>query len=767
MYIGHTSPNGWNGMLPPRLHAVKIYDNIVDNTGWDGIQLSNAREDAEIYNNYVSNYGTDNDNYQRAGIILGGNTQGDVYNNTIRYGTGNGIEIFGYGECSVIDNILDRAGSIPGQDSMYFNDNAITVETNPGLELTVEDNYIIEPIAYAIRNNDGNNTTVAGSLSNNIIYESTGKTLGQLVVSNASDTITGNVRNPEGGTDVITPEISITSPVSTSSYATGSSTITLSGSASDNVGVSQIFWSNSRGGSGSTAGTSTWTFSNIALYGGSNFFTVTATDAAGHFKMDTLIVDYTPPGSGAGAFAGVKVFAQDFASSTSLGDYIDSSSPDSTQLNDISAEANGGTWSVDSGKLKLIRTGASGSSNGAGFTRHTDLSGEDSIVRLSFEFSLNNLNTYTDLALLTVGDVDAFQDYNATTYGSHSTAEVIVKGHGNNLYRFVVNGVHDYTTFASDGSPVLVELYLNSAGATETYIGPDGLAYTLNDLSASLWVDSQLILDNVVRKAGFSGNGVSNFRMRVASTQAFTMTFDDFELKDIIDVPPSLLTQDFSSSTVVSSYVDATSPGSHKLNDISAETDGGTWSIYSGRLELVRSGATGSNNGAGFTRHTNLTVNDSLVMFHFDLSLDNINTYTEMGVMTVGDLNNVQDYNQTTYGSNSTSELSFKGDGSDDFRFIMNGAADYTLFPADGMDIHVVWIINSSGSTQSYIGPDYQRHSIEDSYSTLWVEEQLILNNIPPKSGFGGSGATDFRFRTGTSQPMTFTFDNFSLVDFE
>jgi predicted secreted protein len=93
--------------------------------------------------------------------------------------------------------------------------------------------------------------------------------------------------------DTVSPGITITSPTSNATYSTSSTPITLGGTASDNVGVTQVTWINNRGGSGTCSGTTTWTCSNIALQTGSNVLTVTAKDAANNSGTDTLTVTYT------------------------------------------------------------------------------------------------------------------------------------------------------------------------------------------------------------------------------------------------------------------------------------------------------------------------------------------------------------------------------------------------------------------------------------------------------------------------------------------
>jgi hypothetical protein len=95
--------------------------------------------------------------------------------------------------------------------------------------------------------------------------------------------------------DTTDPAVSITSPTTGTTFETSSSSIDLSGSASDNVDVSYVTWTNSKGGSGTASGTKFWSASNIQLKEGDNKLTITAEDAAGNQSTDTLTVAYTPP----------------------------------------------------------------------------------------------------------------------------------------------------------------------------------------------------------------------------------------------------------------------------------------------------------------------------------------------------------------------------------------------------------------------------------------------------------------------------------------
>jgi hypothetical protein len=65
------------------LENVKIYDNQLENLGWDGLQVSVAHDGLEVYNNSITNYGTRKEGNQNFGLALGGGCKGKIYNNII------------------------------------------------------------------------------------------------------------------------------------------------------------------------------------------------------------------------------------------------------------------------------------------------------------------------------------------------------------------------------------------------------------------------------------------------------------------------------------------------------------------------------------------------------------------------------------------------------------------------------------------------------------------------------------------------------------
>jgi hypothetical protein len=95
--------------------------------------------------------------------------------------------------------------------------------------------------------------------------------------------------------DPIPPTVAITTPTTGPTYTTRSFTLTLGGTASDNVGVTQVTWENSGGGRGTATGTTSWTASGIVLQLGANVLTVKARDAVGNTATTVLMVTLIEP----------------------------------------------------------------------------------------------------------------------------------------------------------------------------------------------------------------------------------------------------------------------------------------------------------------------------------------------------------------------------------------------------------------------------------------------------------------------------------------
>lgn len=146
-YVGNSFYDGMDRKecgtrLPHEIKGLKIFNNIVHDTGWDAIQVGCAIEGTEIHHNEVRNYGKANRLYQNNGIQIGSGTGGLVYNNFIKSGTGNGMMMNGIGDNIVYNNIIVDAGS-----NGIFCDERYT----PGQGFTFVNNTILNPKKDGIR----------------------------------------------------------------------------------------------------------------------------------------------------------------------------------------------------------------------------------------------------------------------------------------------------------------------------------------------------------------------------------------------------------------------------------------------------------------------------------------------------------------------------------------------------------------------------------------------------------------------------------------
>lgn len=174
IYVGNSF---WDGMdrtcgkrLPHEIKGLKIYNNVINNTGWEAIQVGCAIEGSEIYNNTIRNYGTVNRQYQNNGIQIGAGTGGTVYNNLIKDGPGNGMIIMGTGDNVIYNNIIVNAGTngifcderyTPGEGFKFIN-NTILNPRMDGIKLYAD----LVPMNAVINNviaNPGNYSTYSGT----------------------------------------------------------------------------------------------------------------------------------------------------------------------------------------------------------------------------------------------------------------------------------------------------------------------------------------------------------------------------------------------------------------------------------------------------------------------------------------------------------------------------------------------------------------------------------------------------------------------------
>jgi len=187
-YIGDTHYDGFYPgncaftVLPAVLIGTRIYNNRIERTGYDGIQVSSAVRDCEIHHNVLIDCGYRMVQDQRSGIIIGGGTQAKCYNNKIIDCYATGILVFGKGGTEVFNNLIVRPGKrfVPNdplqqEHGIFLSDKSgdtktfygiynntiiqpksdgIRIDNTVNFEVRIFNNAIIDPGSYQVYEND-------------------------------------------------------------------------------------------------------------------------------------------------------------------------------------------------------------------------------------------------------------------------------------------------------------------------------------------------------------------------------------------------------------------------------------------------------------------------------------------------------------------------------------------------------------------------------------------------------------------------------------
>lgn len=179
MYIGHSHYTGVtlhcndkDTIVEPHiLDTVDISYNRLENIGWDGLQISSSRHHCNIHDNYVYKDSQEEVFNQMSGILVGGGSDCNCYNNYIEDGKGDGIDLMGVGNQLVYNNIIVNPGQkietktpkeLPKQ-GIFVKD----IATIGGSYIHLLNNTIINPRTDGI--NFSNGETSNSIIANNII----------------------------------------------------------------------------------------------------------------------------------------------------------------------------------------------------------------------------------------------------------------------------------------------------------------------------------------------------------------------------------------------------------------------------------------------------------------------------------------------------------------------------------------------------------------------------------------------------------------------
>ena len=127
---------------PHTIEGLKIYNNVIKNSGWESIQVGSTPKGAEVFYNRIENYGTKNVQYQKNGVQFGEGAPGKFYGNYINGGKGIALFIVGNAENFAHDNVIIN----PGEDGIFCDE-----RTAVGAGFKFINNTIINPGTNGIK----------------------------------------------------------------------------------------------------------------------------------------------------------------------------------------------------------------------------------------------------------------------------------------------------------------------------------------------------------------------------------------------------------------------------------------------------------------------------------------------------------------------------------------------------------------------------------------------------------------------------------------
>ncbi|MCA9605606.1 MAG: right-handed parallel beta-helix repeat-containing protein, partial [Myxococcales bacterium] len=113
-YVGSTQSDGQTITCdgasevhqPHFLEGIELHDNLVENTGWDGMQVGMARSGCRVYRNVIRHVGLAGELYQQQGLQIGTFSACEVFANVIEDGPAMGIIVLGAGETFIHSNLI-------------------------------------------------------------------------------------------------------------------------------------------------------------------------------------------------------------------------------------------------------------------------------------------------------------------------------------------------------------------------------------------------------------------------------------------------------------------------------------------------------------------------------------------------------------------------------------------------------------------------------------------------------------------------------------
>ncbi len=194
------------------------------------------------------------------------------------------------------------------------------------------------------------------------------------------------------------------------------------------------------------------------------------------------------------------------------------------------------------------------------------------------------------------------------------------------------------------------------------------------------------------------------------------------------EVKAQLLQQDFSSSTTVSTYVNA-APSNGQFNAISTSGANTVVSINTGGANnKLRFDRSLNGNAGSFSRTTDFSPTPSTLMYKFNLAVSGSATaVTSFGVFQIGSAfgtANSAESNANTYARFALNTTTTAG------TFVIRDITNSTNSASLSGTQAITWVVNNSGAATTYRAPDGTNESIADDRADIWAGTVKLFDDV-------------------------------------
>ena len=217
-----------------------------------------------------------------------------------------------------------------------------------------------------------------------------------------------------------------------------------------------------------------------------------------------------------------------------------------------------------------------------------------------------------------------------------------------------------------------------------------------------------------------------------------------------------LFQQDFSSSTTVSTYANATTPTNGQFNAITTSGAGTVLSINTTGSNKLRFARTG--NAGAFSRTTDFSATPSTLLYRFDMTLSaNSTATTNAATFQVGSGFGTGNSTETNANTHSRFGVNFTTTaGQYSLRDIVGGTNSSNFTGTQT----ITWAINNSGATVTYRAPNGTFETLANDTQDVWVGNTKAFNDIAATTTT--QSLTDIKFVISGANG-TIDFDNFLI----